>query len=204
MRIAVIGWGSLIWCPGSLQISTRWRTDGPDLPIEFARISGDGRLTLVIHPGSPRVRTYWAVSAFDTLVDARSNLQGRESTSPSQIDAACTKDGDTPMGSEASAIVRSWLMTHQNLDAAVWTGLHSNWQTRRGKRFNPDDALKYLSDLEVQRDEAASRYGRACEYVRNTPDQIQTNVRKMLCRKNDFKSAVLPSILFEPNSIEPE
>jgi hypothetical protein len=52
MKIAVIGWGSLIWCPGSLRIQTAWHNDGPSLPIEFARILKDGRLTLVIRPGS--------------------------------------------------------------------------------------------------------------------------------------------------------
>jgi hypothetical protein len=49
--IAVIGWGSLIWCPGILRTKSRWHSDGPALPIEFARISGDNRLSLVIHPG---------------------------------------------------------------------------------------------------------------------------------------------------------
>jgi hypothetical protein len=74
MQIAVIGWGSLIWCPGSLQIKSRWHSDGPALPIEFARISNDKRLTLVIQPGSPDQRTYWALSEFDDLKAARANL----------------------------------------------------------------------------------------------------------------------------------
>lgn len=49
MAIAILGWGSLIWCPGNLRIRGPWRHDGPVLPIEFARISADGRLTLVVH-----------------------------------------------------------------------------------------------------------------------------------------------------------
>lgn len=32
MKIAVIAWGSLIWCPGSLQIGSWWHKDGPVLP----------------------------------------------------------------------------------------------------------------------------------------------------------------------------
>jgi hypothetical protein len=43
MRVSIIGWGSLIWRPEVLQIESRWRRDGPSLPIEFARISGDGK-----------------------------------------------------------------------------------------------------------------------------------------------------------------
>jgi hypothetical protein len=80
MRLAVIGWGSLIWCPGELAIATRWHLNGPFLPLEFARISKDGRPTLVIHPHAAQVRTYWAISRFDDLGDAIENLRKREGT----------------------------------------------------------------------------------------------------------------------------
>src|SRR5712691_7390037 len=78
MKIAILGWGSLIWCPGSLRIRTLWHSDGPSLPIEFARISSDRRVTLVIHPGAPDQMTYWALSEFDNVVAARENLRLRE------------------------------------------------------------------------------------------------------------------------------
>ena len=48
MKIAVLGWGSLIWNKGKLRLTTNWTDGGPVLPIEFSRISDDGRLTLVI------------------------------------------------------------------------------------------------------------------------------------------------------------
>ncbi len=48
MKIAYLGWGSLIWDPGMLPISGDWKPGGPVLPIEFSRISDNGRLTLVI------------------------------------------------------------------------------------------------------------------------------------------------------------
>ncbi len=73
MEIAVIGWGSLIWCPGSLRIKTKWRSEGPDLPIEFARISSDGRLTLVIHRLAGTAPLL-AISELETLTEARENL----------------------------------------------------------------------------------------------------------------------------------
>ena len=53
MQVAVIDWGSLISSPGILGLQSRWHHDGPPLPVEFARISRDNRLTLVIHPPSP-------------------------------------------------------------------------------------------------------------------------------------------------------
>ncbi len=47
-KIGIIGWGSLIWDPRGLPIKCKWHKNGPELPIEFSRISQDGRLTLVI------------------------------------------------------------------------------------------------------------------------------------------------------------
>jgi len=47
-KIAVIAWGSLVWDKRSLRIADKFECTGPRLPIEFCRISGDGRLTLVI------------------------------------------------------------------------------------------------------------------------------------------------------------
>src|SRR6266853_6170829 len=92
MQISVVGWGSLIWCPGCLRIKSRWHSDGPALPIEFARISRDKRLTLVIQSGSPEQRTYWALSEFGDLKVARENLQAREGTSSKHIHSL-TADG---------------------------------------------------------------------------------------------------------------
>jgi 1-acyl-sn-glycerol-3-phosphate acyltransferase len=59
MRIAVLGWGSLIWSPGNLKIDREWHEDGPFLPIEFARVSQDGRLTLVLFPTGFRRAWRW-------------------------------------------------------------------------------------------------------------------------------------------------
>lgn len=85
MKIAVIGWGSLIWCPGPLGIQTPWYRDGPSLPVEFARISKDCRLTLVIHPDSANQMTYWALSTFEDLEGTRANLRTREGCSAEAI-----------------------------------------------------------------------------------------------------------------------
>jgi nitroreductase len=48
LRIACLGWGSLIWKPENLPIIGEWKNDGPMLPIEFSRESGGQRITLVI------------------------------------------------------------------------------------------------------------------------------------------------------------
>jgi hypothetical protein len=84
-RIAVVGWGSLIWDPRQLPLVSPWHPDGPELPVEFARVSRDGRLTLSLCEGAADVRTLWAVMSCGTLDEARQHLAGRERTHPGQI-----------------------------------------------------------------------------------------------------------------------
>ena len=82
MEIAVLGWGSLVWEPkrrdARLRTKGYWYNDGPFLPIEYARISGNNELTLVIHPKARRVRTLWIYSLYHNLNGAIRNLQKRE------------------------------------------------------------------------------------------------------------------------------
>ena len=77
-NIAILGWGSLLWRPESLAMTSAWNPDGPLLPLEFARLSGNNTLTLVIHPASPPQQTYWVTSACPSVADARENLGKRE------------------------------------------------------------------------------------------------------------------------------
>jgi len=67
MKIAYIGWGSLIWKQGSLKLRGIWQSDGPYLPVEFARVSQDGRLTLVLCRGVSSVQTLWAYAEEENL-----------------------------------------------------------------------------------------------------------------------------------------
>jgi hypothetical protein len=59
--IACIGWGSLIWDGRNLDVDGHWRPNGPALPVEFARQSRDGRITLVIVQGAAPVPSVWSV-----------------------------------------------------------------------------------------------------------------------------------------------
>lgn len=99
MRIAFLGWGSLIWNPRGLRIQGGWQADGPRIPIEFARISANGSLTLVICPECPSVNevaTLWAVADHKDFKEAMDNLRDREGTSPGRI--GCLLMGHLPEG----------------------------------------------------------------------------------------------------------
>jgi hypothetical protein len=191
-QIAILGWGSLIWCPGSLLIKSAWHRDGPTLPIEFARVSNDGRLTLVIHPESPEQQTLWAAAVSEDVNVVRKNLQQREGTSGGFIHSA-TADGQFSEG--VSTVVRDaiakWLKEHTENHGCVWTGLVSNWIDKRKTDFTVPLAIQYLKDLP---DESRAL---AREYIRNAPAQIQTAVRDAARAHLQWDDAELSSVLFE-------
>jgi hypothetical protein len=56
-------------------------SDGPRVPVEFARQSNDGRLTLVIGDGFQYFPSLWARMASPDLEEAIENLRTREGTS---------------------------------------------------------------------------------------------------------------------------
>ena len=199
MEIAVIGWGSLIWCPGSLAIKTAWHPDGPNLPLEFARISRDCRLTLVIHPESKPQTTYWALSDFENLKRARKNLAEREGCGCERIcyvTAEGVKCEHKNAGHEWIADkVKAWIADRkESVSGAVWTGLPSNWKHRKCKEFTAKDAVNYLTCL---REVDPRAFERAREYVRNAPPQTDTKVRNLLRAKgSQWSDNPLPKVLF--------
>ena len=176
MRIAVIGWGSLIWNPSTLKTNSDWHNDGPRLPVEFARISKDGRLTLVLMPEVEPQQTLWAMSSED-LDEARGNLRDREGTADRCIHSL-HRDGSTvgDMDGSIKEIIETWLRERRDLDAAVWTGLGCNWNCKRGQDFTQEDAIAYLREIELDQE----KWEKAREYVVKAPAQIRTPLRKRI------------------------
>jgi hypothetical protein len=88
MKIAILAWGSLYWDLGNLNVIDKWNNDGVILPIEFSRISdnGKGRLTLVIDEiNGSQIKTYWNISSFNNLDKSIKNLREREGTNNKNI-----------------------------------------------------------------------------------------------------------------------
>jgi hypothetical protein len=79
MKTAILAWGSLVSHPRDLQAAAEFVPDGPLLPIEFCRISADGRLTLAVDETYGAVcKTYSAPSGIQSLDEAIENLRIRE------------------------------------------------------------------------------------------------------------------------------
>jgi len=170
MKIAFLGWGSLIWNPRELRISGIWEKDGPCLPIEFARVSKDRRLTLVLHPGVSRVKTLWARATCKDVQEAIHNLAEREGTTEENIGFLSIPDENSRCNVVKSVLPTIKLWTKQKqLDAVVWTDFPSNF-----KKYSPENALKHLRKLD------GKDLSNAEAYVRKAPQQIRTNLRTLL------------------------
>jgi hypothetical protein len=191
MTIAVIGWGSLIWCPGSLRLKSRWRCDGPKLPIEFGRISSGDRLTLilvkgVLVKGVKEQKTLWALSDCANVKDACQNLADREMTSPNNVSSWETRQGIPGKG--PGKTIAQWCF-EKGLDSAIWTSLSSKDRNNNNRLMSSDEVIAYLRSLKDSK--------RAEEYIRNTPSQIDTAYRQRIRAELGWTDNRLPEWLFE-------
>lgn len=168
--IVCIGWGSLIWCPKALPVASTWRSDGPDLPVEFARESGGRRITLVICDGRAAITVLWAALEAPTLDDAKRALAMREGIQPKNIRRSIGywSPADVSEHTETSAIGR-WAIDHA-IHGVVWTAL----KPKIGDNYRvptQEEVIRYLDAL------TGSDRADAEEYVRLAPRQIVTPYR---------------------------
>ena len=182
MKIAILGWGSLIWNPKSLQYNTTfgWQKDGPMLPLEFSRISQDSRLTLVLDPNAILVQSLYAISTNTTIEEAILNLAVREGSARSAIGYFDKKNNKShPESFEYIENIKEWLTFHPEIDAVIWTNLKANWKKTDRVKSKKRDRLEHLKTLDEPTKAIAE------EYIRKTPIQIATNFRKQI--ENEFK-----------------
>ncbi|MGB9514675.1 MAG: hypothetical protein WBU20_23520 [Candidatus Acidiferrum sp.] len=174
--IACIGWGSLIWDKRNLDVDGEWRADGPVLPVEFARQSSDGRITLVIAPRCEPVTTLWSLFNTRDLAEARESLRQRERIPRSRAGdlIAQWRTGENPV-SKSDVTISAWA-AEKDLDAAVWTSLPPKFGGINGRVPTQNEVVAYLQTLEGQTRAAAK------EYVRRAPRQVATPYRRAIER----------------------
>ena len=181
MKIAILGWGSLIWDPRDLPRESFWERPGPSLPLEFSRVSMDGRLTLVIdRDHGDDCETYYVVSPRADLKDAIEDLRSREGTPDKSNIGFVDLQRDRHYGRkpEAVEVIRAWAQERQ-FTGVVWTDLKPNFSKQTGTSFSVDAAVAYLKSLPL------SARTRALKYIDNAPEEISTPVRRELAGKND-------------------
>lgn len=149
-----------------------WESDGPELPLEFARQSKNKRVTLVICSEGTLCRTLWAPLRVGSVSEAVEELRVREGTVGKHIGFwSPTEASDHP----CRDVVAAWAEAN-DLSGVVWTALPPKFDDRD---VAPSEAelLSYLKCLDAESRE------RAEEYVRRAPQQIQTAYRLVMERE---------------------
>ncbi len=181
MKIAILAWGSLYWDKKELEIHDTWNKGGVVLPIEFARISNDGRLTLVIsEQHGTELETYWSLSKYLTLNEAIENLRKREETNLNSIGYVNVKDNlsNSNLSESLTTKIKDWAIS-KSVDAAIWTGLKSNFFEKLDQPFSIVNAKDYLDKLEGE------LRIKAFEYIKKAPILTQTELRIKLNNTSD-------------------
>lgn len=187
VSIAILGWGSLLWdkSPQFDEHHGCWKCDGPELPIEFSRVSKtrSGALTLVIDPLSgAKCRVAYTKSKRRDPEDAICDLRCREGTVRRNI-GSCFMDGSRSQSNDATSLcaIRTWA-AKKAFDVVVWTDLQPDFAEKVGRPFSVPNAIAYISTLHT-----AGR-SRAIEYVRLAPAFVKTPLREALQAQPWFKS----------------
>lgn len=185
MRIAMLGWGSLLWEGGVEfdQWHEPWRYDGPTLKIEFSRVSATRleALTLVIDEehGWPTT-VAWCLSKRRNPEDAICDLRSRERTTIENIRRIFVGSiGEYSGCNDKEGPVAEWAV-EKKIDVVVWTALKANFEKKTGHLFSVEAVVSYVKTLTPE------GKAKAAEYVWRAPEFVQTPVRAALQREPWF------------------
>lgn len=164
----------MIWQPEELGYDKKlgWIKEGPYLPLEFSRISENGRLTLVIDKNAQKVKTLYSISLYNELDDAISNLAVREKCFENKIGRYLKYNEDSyPKEFPFNKDIKEWINT-TDFDAVIWTNLSKKFKDKIGLNHNPENVIDYLQSLPQEVKDIAE------EYIKKAPCQINTSLRK--------------------------
>lgn len=171
-RIACLGWGALVWDPRGMPTQGEWSEDGPLIPVEFARQSQDGRITLVLIETQCLVPSLWVAMQCEDLAEAIEALRDREGISPRNVDRhVCRWSAGQPSPKLIPGL--SQWAEGRGLDQVIWTGLPPKFNGTEGTP-SAEQVVDYLKAL------TGEARDRAEQYVRKAPRQIATQCRRSI------------------------
>jgi hypothetical protein len=178
-RIAILGWGSLIW---DLEILTPHTTGdwlmeaGPRLPMEFSRISPKRKLGLVVcldTSAGVECTTNVIQSSKTDISHTIDDLAARE-RAPLNFIGAVHADGlQKGQMPEVCKTITEWCEVN-NWDGAVWTDLEPNFFEHTQQDFTIDAGMTYLRTL------SGENLIEAHKYIESAPHQTRTPLRTAL------------------------
>ena len=188
-RIAVIGWGSLIWDLDNLApfVTGEWMMGaGPALPFEFTRVSPKRKMGLAVcldYENGDLCATNAILSCRDDIDVAAEDLRARERAK--LIDyiglihpASGARRSTIP---EVADIFAKWCEA-TGAAGAVWTDLGGNFEADRGAPFTVANAIAYLKSLE------GDSLIEAVRYIEYAPKATDTPLRRALSKDDWWRS----------------
>ncbi len=169
MKIACLGWGSLVWKYGALPVAGEWQTDGPLLPVEFCRESDGGELATALCMNVPPVPVLWAWLRTETLSLACEALREREGIP----DERCDGIGSLLITGRHTGVLTAWAV-ERGIEALIWTGLPPRSASLEGRVPTVDEAIAYLDSLSGETRQHARNY------FDRVPAQIDTPYRRVI------------------------
>lgn len=181
MKIAILGWGSLLWDarPEFDEQHDEWLPDGPSLKIEFSRVSvtRSGALTLVLDTENGKeCQVAYALSKRKNPDDTICDLRSREGTTLKNIGFYFADNSRKQVrNEEVLKTIQEWASA-KKIDVVIWTDLESNFQEKsRCKRpFSVEAAICHIQNLDSEGKAKAS------EYVWRAPAFVETLLREAL------------------------
>ena len=179
-KIAVIGWGSLLWDLDDLEphVEGAWQVaQGPMLPLEFVRVSKKRNMALAVvidHDHGVPCASSHILSRRGDVQDTVADLARRERAPEDQIGYVDRSSG--AIRSRYPSVhdgVLEWL-NRSDYDAAVWTDLSRNYEDLLGHAFSLEAAIDYLKALPRPSLVEAHRY------IESAPVNVETPLRAAL------------------------
>ncbi len=175
MRIAIVGYGSLIWDLENLEpfVTGQWTLgSGPKMPVEFSRVSPKRKKALVLvidNSLNHQCGTNIIESSRSYIDDAINDLATRERCKPEMI-GYLDKSGQEY---NSFAGIEDWL-EKSTFDGVIWTALPYNFEQETGVNFTHESGLKYLQTLCVD------SLAEAWRYIEYAPEVTDTPFRRFL------------------------
>jgi len=166
VKIACLGWGSLIWNSGALPIEGAWLEDGPQLPIELCRVADGGELSTAICIDTVPVQVLWAVLDVSSIQEGCDALKAREKIPSERNDAV----GTLSITGSGGGKLTQWAQQRE-IGAVIWTALPPRFEGMEGRIPSATDVVEYLLGLEGYTLEHAR------SYIQQLPLQISTPYR---------------------------
>ena len=145
------------------------------MPVEFSRVSKNGRVTLVVDSAARPVPTLWTLLATENLEAGIAQLAAREEVERLGAIGRWPNAEKNP----AHHTIADWAQ-EKAVDGVVWTALKPGLQGARGVRPSLGDILGHIGTLKGCAREKAT------EYVRRAPEQIATEWREAIRQAMDI------------------